>query len=130
MKKVIIAGILILAVCTAFLVGRQSTSRADIALDLYMKPYPVPFGEWVYLYLKTFWEANGGDDYYLLVGFRVNNKTRYVVEGVFNNTENGRKAYRVYGSIQQRVKEKCALWTAQGYPISLNDFEINLEKKW
>jgi len=52
MKKIIIAGILILAVW-AFWVGRFSTSKVDISADVFNKPYSVPFGEWVHIYLKT-----------------------------------------------------------------------------
>ena len=136
MKKVIVAGILIVAVCTAFLVGRLSTSRADIALDsdVYNKPYPVTFGDWVYIYLKARFEtmAFGNSEYYVLVSYKgVNNKIRYVIKGRFCDTVIGRKAYPVAGlDIESKVKRMCNLWSLQGYPISLNDFEINIEKKW
>ena len=43
MKKLILAGILILICCSVFLIIRQNSSRADIAVDVYRKSYPVPF---------------------------------------------------------------------------------------
>lgn len=53
----------------------------------------------------------------------------YVITGFYADTEWGREMYRVkLSKIEETVKLYCRAWTAQGYPISLNDFEIDIQQ--
>jgi len=128
MKKLILAGIVIIICCLVFLIVRQNSSRADIGMDIYSKTYPVPFGEWVYVYIKTTFDMHRNDCSVFVNTKRIEGKVRYTITGLCPDTEGGREMYRILLSkIEETVKSYCRVWTAEGYPISLNDFEIDIQ---
>jgi hypothetical protein len=58
----------------------------------------------------------------------VDQRVRFCIVGYYTNTDIGRNWYANVGAqIESRVKVLCGIWTAQGHPISLNDFEIQIE---
>jgi hypothetical protein len=131
MKKLILAGIVIIICCLVFLIVKQNTSRADIGMDIYDKPYLVPFGQWVLVWTKIkYTNTSTPEDYYCLVSRkRVEGKTRYVIKARYNrNTEYGRSYYQIISGEKENLRLQCKLWTAQGYPISLNDIEFDIQE--
>ncbi|MBC8234386.1 hypothetical protein H8E77_32965 [bacterium] len=129
MKKLILAGIVIIICCLVFLIVKQNSSRADIGMDIYAKTYPVPFGDWVYVYIKVTFQIYLTNHCSVLVSVKeIEGKTRYVITGFYTDNEWGREMYRTQLSkIEERVKLYCRAWTAEGYPISLNDFEFDIQ---
>ena len=130
MKKTILAGIVIIIGCLVFLIIQQNLSRADITMDTYSKPYIVPFGEWVYVYLKVSYDINRNDYFVNVLVKPIGNKMRYYLRGECFNTKLGRDFYQNgVPEIKRGVEAACKQWTLQGYPISLNDFEFDIELK-
>ena len=129
MKKLILIGIIILICCSVFLIIRQNQSHADITRDVYDKTYPVPFGEWVYVFLSTSLEIKTLPDYWVDVSYgAIEGKTRFTVSVRYlDTTEMGRRFYqKTFPIMKDNLRHRCAGWTAQGYPISLNDFEFDV----
>ena len=130
MKKLFLIGIIILICCSVFLIIRQNQSCADIAGDVYGKTYPVPFGDWVYVYLSVRYRVQGLPHFLVTVSSElIEGKTRFTVRVRYSDTtEMGRQFYRETSpKIKERIREQCAFWTSQGYPISLNDFEFDVD---
>ncbi len=130
MKKLILAGIVVIICCLVFLIVRQNTSRADIGMDIYSKTYPVSFGEWVWVYLNATCSERNSDQYSLSVSIKpIESKVRFIIYGFYNaNSEIGREWYQeCFPDTKGKIRTWCKRWTAQGYPISLNDFEFDIK---
>ena len=128
MKKLILAGIVVIICCLVFLIVRQNSSQADIGRDIYFKTYPVRFGDWVYVYLASCHNQRA-ETYSLTVMRRlIEDKVRFRIMAAYNaNTELGRQWYQeIYLKLKEDIRQACMTWTAQGYPISLNDFEFDI----
>jgi len=128
MKKLILAGIVIIICCLVFLIVRQNSSRADISV-VYVKPYPVPFGDWVRVYLSTIY-AETVPGYYSLgevTPIPIEGKIRFRISVLYTNTEMGKLWYQEkFPIIKKQIGSRCEAWAAEGYPISLNDFEFDI----
>jgi len=130
MKKLILIGIIILICCSVFLIIRQNQSHADIADDVYKKTYPVPFGNWVEVWLYTHLETQLLPDYAVNTYSKlIEDKSRFVISVVYKDTKIGREWYQDTFLVQKgTLRLQCASWTVQGYPISLNDFQFDIRK--
>lgn len=110
--------------------GFSQVAYSDIPLDDAMKTYKVLFSDWVtvLLHVKI---AVSTEDYYVKTYPKIiNNKVKFVVTGKAANTSLGRKWYKEFGlKIEEDIALMCEQWKAQGYSISLNDFEINIEAR-
>lgn len=129
MKKLILAGIVIIIGCLIFIIIQQNSSRADIDIDLYAKTYPVPFGDWVLVYLSACFENEIHGQFLISVGMQaIEGKTRFNISLLYNpNTEIGKHWYQEnFPKIKEGIRGMCADWTAEGYPISLNDFQFDI----
>lgn len=106
----------------------EQLAHSDISMDQATKIYKVPFNEWVSVKLHVS-VAVSAEDYSVITGVKIINKrTRFVVTGRASNTTLGRRWYKeTVPMIEKQIELLCKLWTAEGYPISLNDFEINIE---
>jgi len=105
------------------------SAYSDIPLDEAQKTYEVPFAHWVFVYLNVSFGASS--EHYSIQIYRkiVDNQLRFVVEGRAANTPVGKEWYQKYGSkIQEQLQLLCNFWTKQGYPLSLDDFEINIKE--
>ncbi|MHC4535420.1 MAG: hypothetical protein ACYS6K_15825 [Planctomycetota bacterium] len=78
--------------------------------------------------------ANHGsisDDFFLKVtgSETIEGQVKFVIYGAYNqNTEAGRRWYQeTLPTIKDNIRNKCVLWTKQGYPISLNDFVFEIQ---
>ncbi|MFC1767975.1 hypothetical protein ACFLZ2_05500 [Candidatus Margulisiibacteriota bacterium] len=120
MKKIILCLIIL------FL---ASPVLADITFKNARKPYTPDFHEWVEVYLNTHIETST-DNYFVGASSRtINKKLRFIVYGRYKDTEIGNDWFKNTWSIKEDIIEKqCKIWTAKGYPISLNDFQIDIEK--
>lgn len=129
MKKLILAGIVIIICCLVFLIVRQNASRADIAQDIYDKPYVISFGEWLDVYLHATIQQNNAPAWGITVQ-RIEGELRFKVTFIYNvSTENGNKFYQEYWpKVKDLIRLKCIIWTQQGYPISFNDFEFESQQ--
>ncbi|MBC8236152.1 hypothetical protein H8E77_41930 [bacterium] len=126
MKKLILAGIVIIICCLVFLIVKQNSSRADIGMDICAKPYPVLFSDWVLVYLNAYTcTSNSVYSETIWPVIIEGNKMKFKVRVVYHNNEFGRAFYLKSG-IKSRIEVACEQWTAQGYPISLNDFEFDI----
>ena len=129
MKKLILAGIVIIICCLVFLIVRQNSSQADIGRDIYDKTYPVPFGDWVYISLCASRQDTHLPHYGMVVSREsIEDKTRFSIAGFYNaNTGIGKQWYQeTFPIIKESIRKQCIIWTAQGYPISLNDFQFDI----
>ena len=131
MKKLILAGVIIIIGCLVFIIIQQNSSQADIGMDMFRKPYPVEFGDWVRVYLSAVWDQDLGSEYFLRVGVKlipIGRKFRFKITVAYNsNTEIGKQWYQeTFPEIKEGIRKQCRYWTLQGYPISLNDFEFDI----
>ncbi len=106
-----------------------SPAHADITWEQFNAPYRVQFGEWVPVWMAEQYESDQ-DDWSVLTGAgMVGDKIRFSIVGRVMNTPMGRQWYETVGSqIEETVAMKCDLWTKAGYPISINDFDIDIQK--
>jgi len=129
------AVVLLVVAVSGFLGGAVSDrlkgrpAYADLTEEDASKPYLVTFEDWVVVYLHARFETSG-PDYFVGTGVRqVGGKVRFTIKGSAADTPLGREWYAEVGSkIEDSVAQKCEIWTLQGYPISLSDFEISIEK--
>lgn len=103
-------------------------AHSDISTEQATKIYKVPFDEWVNVWLHVN-VAVSTEDYSVMTGrIIINKRTRFEVYGRASNTTLGRKWYKeMVPMIEKAIELRCKVWTKLGYPISLNDFEINIE---
>jgi hypothetical protein len=102
---------------------------ADLSTDVAEKTYQVKFADWVEVYLHVAMETSS-EDYAVYVNKDIiDNKHKFYVGGYYLDTPNGKFWYETVGSkIEKRIRKLCDIWTVQGYPISLNDFEIEIRR--
>ena len=97
------------------------------------RTYSVRFQDWVYVYLNNEFThaAPPAPDYNLSVKPKViNNKLQFVISGYYFNTKLGEDWYRRYGSkLESNLAMLCHSWTQQGYPISPDDFIIEIREE-
>lgn len=108
----------------------QGIGYGDLETTSAFKPYQVSFADWVVVYLST--QVNvSAEDYFIQIAEKlINEKVRFVVEGYYTDTAIGRRWYQSIGSkLEERIARQCKIWTMEGHPISLNDFEITIRKR-
>ena len=128
-KFILIPSALVFALFILFLFsGFDQLAHSDISMEQAAEIYEVPFSEWVSVWLHVN-IAVSAEDYFVITGAKIINKrTRFVVTGGTSNTTLGRKWYKeMVPKIEKQITQACEMWTVQDYPISLNDFEINIE---
>lgn len=147
MKKVIIAGILIVAVSVAFLVGWLGASKRTIddpefkrrmrLVDAIGKQYQVSFLDWVDVYCAAFFMYESGDYEVLYRGLDYKDG-KYKFE-VFYGRMGQKEADRRFSTsmadvrvlrIKEQLEVQLKRWTARGYPISWDDFEFKMSPRW
>jgi hypothetical protein len=128
-KFILIPSVLVFALFILFLFsGFDQLAHSDISTEQATKIYKVPFNEWVHVMLHVN-VAVSAEDYSVRTSMKmINKRTRFIVTGSASNTTVGRKWYKeMVPLIEKAIEQLCEIWTAEGYPISLNDFEINIE---
>lgn len=128
-KFILIPSGLVFALFILFLFsGFDQLAHSDISMEQAAEIYEVPFSEWVVVWLHTN-IAVSAESYFVITGAKsINKRTRFVITGKAYNTTVGRKMYKeMVPKIEKQIAQACEMWTVQGYPISLNDFEINIE---
>ena len=104
-------------------------TEADITFEQGAKVYRVRFSDWVQTFMHATYAGTYREFSVITSVKPVNGKARVTITGIYADTEGGRAWYRDTGSkIEERVGWNCKDWTQQGYPISLNDFEIDIRK--
>lgn len=130
MKRLILAGIVIIICCLVFLIVRQNSSQADIDVAVFAKPYTVSFGDWVYVYLVSSLVVQDSPNHFFLKVKRkvIEGKFRFSILGWYNAyTESGKRWYQeTFPKVKEDIRQRCIYWTEQGYPISLNDFQFDI----
>ena len=131
MKKLILAGIVIIIGCLIFIIIQQNSSQADISVDMFKKPYPVPFGDWVVVYFSTYFDAvntSCNERRVLKISEEViEDNIRFTVYVIYPDTEVGKQWYqKSFSQMKEFIRGKCRNWTIEGYPISLNDFQFDI----
>ncbi len=131
MKKLILAGIVIIIGCLIFIIIQQNTSQADIESDIGLKTYFVPFHEWVHVWLSAMFNQNISNISLCSLSVAktiIEGKLRYRIIGSYKLNEFGKRWYQeIFPDIKEAIRLKCQVWTKEGYPISLNDFEFDIE---
>lgn len=120
-----------LAILTPTLIyGTWSIARADLSQDTATIIYKPDFEEWAYLYLLAAYRDSSGVTHFVSVGrTTVNGRIRFRILGSYANTPAGKGWYDHFGSkIRGSIEIDCKRWTADGFPTSLDDFEINISQ--
>jgi hypothetical protein len=145
-------GALLITFC---LLNLPQSVHAHVPVAEAHRTYFVPFSEWVerfsnhspekssvsefsifcavyddlIVFLHVMFSTPSTDYFIGATAKAINNRIRFIIQGYYLNTEMGRKWYRNYGShFELIIASLCQMWTQQGYPIGLNDFEIHIEK--
>lgn len=129
-KFTLIVGVLVFTVFILIIVFRfNRPAHSDISFDKASKIYnKISFVDWVRVVLHVNYVTTATGHYFVVTRVKsVNNKTRFIIIGEAYDTPLGQEWFREVGSkIEESVAQDCKIWTMQGYPISLNDFEINI----
>jgi hypothetical protein len=115
------------------LLNATQSVQADMSTADANKAYSVRFRDWVYVYINMeFIRAEPMlPDYGIGISEKVvNDKVKFVITGYYFDTKLGMDWYRRYGSqVESRIALLCHTWTRQGYPITPDDFEIDIRKE-
>ncbi len=105
-----------------------SVVRADLPESTATQIYEPSFDEWAFVYLRASYRDSGSETNYVNVDREsINGKVRYKVTGRYAKTPQGQAWYdRVGSKIRTAIADDCKRWTAEGYGISLKDFEIDI----
>lgn len=121
-----------LLISLALLNATQSV-EADMSTAEANKAYSVRFRDWIYVYVNMEFirAAPAAADYWLEMTEKVvNDKVKFVITGYYFDTKRGLDWYRRYASqLESRIALLCHTWTRQGYPITPDDFEIEISKE-
>ena len=123
----IISGLVSLILCIAVYATRPA-ARADLPQSTATQIYEPDFEEWALLYLNACYRDYSNQSHFVGVGKQtVNGRLRFKIVGSYNKSPLGQAWFDKIGSkIRQSIETDCKRWTAEGFPISLNDFEIDI----
>ncbi len=120
-------------IMTSALLNATQSVQADMSTAEANKAYSVRFRDWIYVYvnMEFIQAAPAAADYWLGMTEKVvNDKVKFVITGYYFDTKLGMDWYRRYGSqLESRIALLCHTWTRQGYPITPDDFEIDIRKE-
>ena len=101
----------------------------DQPRDAFDKYYPVRFREWLIVWLKAIYDHDASDYVVSISPVLDDPRVRFRVNAMYADTPLGRKWYNeVWPEMIEALKRDCQLWTLQGYPISLSNFEFVIQK--
>ncbi len=108
--------------------GTWSIARADLPQSTATIIYKPDFEEWAYLYLLAAYRDSSGTTHFVSVGrTTINGRLRFKIIGTYSNSPAGQAWYEHFGSkIRGSIEIDCKRWTADGFPISLDDFQIDI----
>ncbi len=106
----------------------RSGVRADLPQSTATQIYQPSFEEWAFVNLTASYRDNGIPTHFVSIGRAwVNGKVRFKVVGRYANNPLGQAWFDNIGSkIRTGIENDCKRWTAEGYKIDLNDFEIDI----
>ena len=124
----ILVGTIALVTCTALVT--RSIVRADLPQSTATQIYQPDFQEWAFLYLTAAYRDYSSQTHFVSVAEQtVNGKLRFKIVGTYTKTPGGQAWYDSIGSkIRASIEVDCRRWTASGFPIRLNDFQIDLHQ--
>ena len=102
--------------------------RADLPQSTATQIYQPSFEEWAFVNLTASYRDNGIPTHFLTIGREwVNGKVRFKVLGRYAKNPLGQAWFEGVGSrIRKGIENDCKRWTAEGYKIDLNDFDIDI----
>jgi hypothetical protein len=106
----------------------QSNSRADLPQSTATQIYQPTFDQWAFLNLTASYRDYSGQPAFVSVERESKNgKVRFKILGRYTDDRLGQDWYARVGSrIRTGIEDDCKQWTAEGYPISLADFDIDI----
>jgi hypothetical protein len=106
----------------------RSIVRADLPQSTATQIFQPDFEEWAFVYLTAAYRDYGSETHFVGVGREtVNGRLRFKVLGTYTKTPAGQAWFDKIGSkIRQAIEADCKRWTAEGFPIGLNDFQIDI----
>jgi hypothetical protein len=108
--------------------AKWSAVRADLPQSTATQIYQPSFEEWAFVSLAASYRDTGFPTHFVNVGREsVNGKVRFKIVGHYAKNALGQAWFNSVGSkIRQSIENDCKRWTAEGYKIDLNDFEIDI----
>jgi hypothetical protein len=105
-----------------------SIVRADLPPSTATQIYQPDFEEWAFVNLTASYRDYSSETHFVSVGrASVNGKIRFKVLGTYSKNPAGQAWFdRVGSKIRPSIEADCKSWTAEGFPISLNDFDIDI----
>jgi len=105
-----------------------SIARADISNDTATQIYKPDFEEWAFVCLTASYRDYSSTTHFVSVARQtINGRVRFKVTGTYAKSPAGQAWFDNIGSkIRNAVDADCKRWTGFGYPISLNDFQIEI----
>ncbi|HJN17551.1 MAG TPA: hypothetical protein QGH10_18745 [Armatimonadota bacterium] len=96
-----------------------------------MRPYEVPFGDWVEVYLKAHYEETTEPHHGIVVFSELDGEKnqKLHMNVVVSGTATGRDWYTTALPLaRHNIGLKIKLWQAQGWPITDDDIVWNIQK--
>ena len=106
----------------------RSVSRADLPQSTATQIYQPSFDQWAFLSLTASYRDDSGQPAFVSIE-TPGEKRQRAFQGPrrYTNDRLGKDWYARVGSrIGTGIEDDCKRWTAEGYPISLNDFDIDI----
>ena len=121
------------AICASMIMlaisAMSPETKAELSASTARKVYTVPFLEWVYVYTQTTYGSENPAHSVSISHRLIEGSDRFFVSIRHSDDAPGKLWYSTTGSkIEGRIKANCERWTARGYPISMDDFEIDTKK--
>ena len=106
----------------------RSVVRADLPQSTATQIYQPTFEAWAFVNLTASYRDSGSPTHFVSIGREwVNGKVRFKVVGRYAKNPLGQAWFDSIGSkIRKGIENDCKRWTAEGCPIDLNDFEIDI----
>jgi hypothetical protein len=108
--------------------GSWSAVRADLPQSTATQIFQPSFEEWAFVYLTACYRDYSSQTHFVSVGRQsINGRERFMIVGSYSKNPQGQAWFdRIGSQIRKAVEADCKRWTAEGFPISLNDFQIDI----
>ena len=123
---VLVLGTTVLLIVVAHSI--KSIVRADLPESTASQIYQPTFEGWAFVNLTASYRDTGGPTHFVSIGREwAKGKVRFKVVGRYAKNPLGQAWFDAIGSkIRKGIENDCKRWTAEGYPIDLKDFEIDI----
>ena len=123
--------VILLSACALLIVVAQSMRPSFGPIFPNRRPprsLSTHFADWAFLYLTASYRDYSSETHFVSIAREtISGRVRFKVTGSYTKTAAGQAWFDGIGlKIRKGIEGDCKRWTAEGFPISLNDFQIDI----